>query len=192
MAKHSLDFKLEIVSKYLEGKIGFDLLGEKYDIDSSQIRRWVNNYKVFGIEGLKRSRKNKSYSVEFKLEVLALYEASEMSYREIANKFGITNPSMIASWHRKYQEFGIDGLSAKRGRPGKMKEDNKKSKNKEENPDVASNDLEEAKKKIQELEHENRMLKIKTEYLELLRSLRLEEKMKSSQESSTNSEKNTH
>ena len=192
MAKYNFDFKLKIVSEYLEGKIGLNSLGEKHDINPSQVKRWVNNYKIFGIEGLKRSRKKNSYSVELKLEVLALYEASEMSYREVANEFGITNPSMIANWRKRYQEYGIDGLSAKRGRPRKMKEDNKKPKKKEEEINIPSDELEEAKNKIQELEHENHMLKIKTEYLELLRSLRLKEKMKLNQESSTNSEKDTY
>lgn len=46
---------------------------------------------------------------------------------------------------------------------------------------------EELNARIKQLEYENRLLKIKTEYLEMLRSLGQEE-IKQEQESSTNSE----
>ena len=192
MAKHSLELKTKIVTEYLEGKSSLKTISQKYNVDDSQISVWVNNYRNFGLNGLKRSRKNKSYSVEFKLEVLTHYESSEMSYREVANKFGINNPSMIANWRKSYEIDGIDGLSNNQGRPKKVNTSNKKPKIKDEKTNSSSISLEDAKKKIQELEHENRMLTIKNEYLELLRSLRLEEKMKENQESSTNSEKDTH
>lgn len=100
-------------------------------------------------------------------------------------KFGINNPSMIANWRKIYE---IDGLSNKQGRPIKLNKSNKKPKIKDEKTNTSSISLEEAKKKIQELEHENRMLNIKNKYLEL----RLEEKMRESQESATNSKKDTY
>lgn len=50
-------------------------------------------------------------------------------------------------------------------------------------------DLELANQRIKELEHELRMQTIKLKYLEMLRSLRLEEATKAKQESSTSSEK---
>ena len=50
-------------------------------------------------------------------------------------------------------------------------------------------DLERANQRIKELEHELRMQTIKLKYLEMLRSLRLEEATKAKQESSTSSEK---
>ena len=70
MAKHSIDLKIKIVTEYLEEKSSYNTLNKKHSISISLINQWVNNYKNFGLNGLKRSRKNNSYSVEFKSEVL--------------------------------------------------------------------------------------------------------------------------
>ena len=77
MAKYSYEFKRKIVEEYLGRKAGYKTLAMKYQIDHSQIRRWVNNYKQFGDEGLMRSRNNREYSVEFKLEAITRYETSD-------------------------------------------------------------------------------------------------------------------
>ena len=77
MAKYSYEFKRKIVEEYLGRKAGYKTLAMKYQIDHSQIRRWVNNYKQFGDEGLMRSRNNRAYSVEFKLEAITRYETSD-------------------------------------------------------------------------------------------------------------------
>ncbi|WP_215507801.1 transposase, partial [Peptoniphilus sp. EMRHCC_23] len=76
MAKYSYEFKRKIVEEYLDEKAGYRILAKEYQISSSLIRRWVNNYKQFGDEGLMRSRNNRAYSVEFKLEAITRYETS--------------------------------------------------------------------------------------------------------------------
>ena len=77
MAKYSYELKKKIVEEYLSGKTSYPVLENKYQIGESQIRRWVNNYKQFGDEGLMRSRNNRAYSVEFKLEAITRYETSD-------------------------------------------------------------------------------------------------------------------
>lgn len=60
MAKYSFEFKKKIVQEYLAGKEGYKYLAKKYNIGnrgSEQIHRWVESYKKFGDEGLRRSRK---------------------------------------------------------------------------------------------------------------------------------------
>ncbi|WP_197089536.1 transposase [Bacillus sp. SA1-12] len=42
MAKYSEEFKLKLVKEYLEGKLGYRLLAQKYNMkDSTRILRWV-------------------------------------------------------------------------------------------------------------------------------------------------------
>ncbi|WP_270659814.1 transposase [Enterococcus thailandicus] len=80
MAKYSFEYKLEIVQEYLVGKGGMSHLAKKYGFKSNvQIRKWINTYKEFGEEGLLRSRKNKNYSVQFKLDAIELYLTTELS-----------------------------------------------------------------------------------------------------------------
>ena len=100
MAKYSYELNKKIVEEFLSGKSSHLVLGDKYQIDYSQIRRWVNNYKHFGDEGFMRSRNKREYSVKFKLEAITRYETSECSYQQLALELGLTNPSIIANWRR--------------------------------------------------------------------------------------------
>lgn len=194
MAKYNYELKKKIVEEYLSGKTSYPVLENKYQIDESQIRRWVNNYKQFGDEGLMRSRNKRSYGVEFKLEAITRYETSECSYQQLALELGLTNPSIIANWRRQYREKGIEGLrSHKRGRPVTKKDD----RNQAPNPSKSSEDLdastrEALENRIKELEAENRKLTIQKMYLEQLRSLAREEAMKKRRRSSPNSENNSN
>ena len=194
MAKYSYEFKRKIVEEYLGRKAGYKTLAMKYQIDHSQIRRWVNNYKHFGDEGLMHSRKKREYSVEFKLEAITRYDTSECSYQQLALELGLTNPSMIVNWRRKYREEGLEGLLPhKRGRPVTKKND----RNQAPNPSKSSEDLDASTRdalenRIKELEAENRKLTIQKMYLEQLRSLAREEAMKKRRRSSPNSENNSN
>lgn len=196
MAKYNFEFKMKIVAEYLSGTIGMNRLAKKYGFESNnQIRRWIHAYKILGVQGLKRSRKNNSYSVDFKLKAITMYETSEKSYQSVANELGLNNSSIITRWCKEYREGGITGLSQQQGRPPLSKKDKKEKTqtNKSSNP-LEISDLEKANNRIKELEHELKMQKIKNEYLELLRSLRQEKARKKKQESSTSSEdkKDTH
>ena len=88
MAKYSYELKKKIVEEYLSGKTSYRALESKYHVENSQILRGVNNYEHFGDEGLIRSRNNREYSVEFKLEAITRYETSECSYSQLALELG--------------------------------------------------------------------------------------------------------
>lgn len=194
MAKYSYELKKKIVEEYLSGKTSYSVLGDKYQIDESRIKNWVNNYKHFGDEGLMRSRNNRAYSVEFKLEAITRYETSECSYQQLALELGLTNPSIIVNWRRKYREEGIEGLRPhKRGRPVTKKDD----RNQAPNPSKSSEDLdastrEALENRIKELEAENRKLTIQKMFWEQLRSLEREEATNKRRRSSPNSENNSN
>ena len=191
MAKYSYELKKKIVEEYLSGKTSYPVLENKYQIGESQIRRWVNNYKQFGDEGLMRSRNNCAYSVEFKLEAITRYETSECSYQQLALELGLTNPSMIVNWRRKYREEGLEGLLPhKRGRPVTNKEDRKQTPKKSEPIDAATREA--LENRIKELEAENRKLTIQKMFWEQLRSLEREEAMNKRRGSSPNSENNSN
>ena len=162
MSKYNLEFKLKVVKEYLEGNIGYLSLAEKYNIKSeSEIRRWVNAYKIQGYEGLEVKRKNSKYTLEFKLNAVNLYLTGEMSYQSLANELKINNPPMIAKWVKDFREEGIEGLKAKkRGRPSNMP-------NTDKNKDL-KNKRKKTKKELSELEklrEENYYLQMEVEIL---------------------------
>ena len=161
---------------YLNGEGGFPTIAEKYDIPAwSNVKKWVRNYENFGDEGLMRSRKNLSYSFEYKLGVVELYLSSEISYQNLALQEGIANPAMIADWVNRFRIAGPDALrSHKKGR--------KKTLDKPDN-DVKSKPIEESivdtsAEHVRELEDELLKLRIENAFLKELRRLRLEDEAK--------------
>ena len=194
MAKYSYELKKKIVEEYLSGKTSYQALAMKYNIEKSALKLWVNNYKHFGDEGLMRSRNNREYSVEFKLEAITRYETSECSYRQLALELGLTNPSMIVNWRRKYREEGLEGLRPhKRGRSMAEKDDrNQVPKPSTKKKPLDASTREALENRIKELEAENEKLTIQKMFWEQLRSLEREEAMNKRRGSSPNSENNSN
>ena len=187
MSKYSFDFKKKVVMEYLSGAGGWDYLTKKYELGTnSQLRRWVAAFQLFGDEGLRRSRKNETYSFEKKLSVVELYLSSEISYQDLAFQEGIANSSMIANWVNRFRAAGPDALRPhKKGRKKTLdKPDKKKAIHQEENPVNTSAEH------VKELEDELLKLRIENAFLKELRRLRLEDeaKMRERRESSTASE----
>ncbi|MGM0240156.1 transposase [Enterococcus sp. AZ103] len=185
MVKYSFEFKLKILQEYLDGKGGFSYLFKKHGLKSeNQMKNWLNAYQEFGEEGLLRKRQNQSYSVQFKMDAIELYQTTELSYREVANHLGINNPALIANWMRTFRAEGVDGLSKKKGRPPILSK-------KKENPKANKATLEE-RDRIKELEKQVRSLQIENAFLKELRKLRKQEaqqrRKNQSHESSTASE----
>lgn len=161
MAKYSYEFKRKLVDEYLKGKTSYRQLEEKYGVNNPQIIKWVNNFKEFGDEGLKRSRNNREYSVEFKLEAITRYETTELSYQQLALELGMTNYSLIANWRSKYKENGIDGLRSKKvGRPMKGKTNITQDSSHLKQNTMSLETREQLENRIRELEAENRKLTI--------------------------------
>lgn len=191
MAKYSFKLKLNVVLEYLDGQGGYGHLAQKHGVtNQSQIQRWVNSYNELGEEGLYASRKNSSYTFDFKLSMVESYLTGEMTYRELANSAGMNNSPLIANWVRSYRENGLQGLYPKtRGRPPIMKSKELSKKKKKE--EILS---EEELSRLKILERENLLLRIENDFLKEMRRLRLEEtrNKKKRQESSTASEDPTN
>ncbi|MRG88400.1 helix-turn-helix domain-containing protein [Salinibacillus xinjiangensis] len=163
MAKYSEEFKMKLVTEYLDGNIGYGSLAKKYNMGSqTPIREWVSAYKFQGIDGLKRRKTKKEYSVQFKLGAIQFMLTTGASYLETAVHFKLNNPSLIKRWTKEFHEQGVEGLNAKpKGRPSMSKKPNKQKKKEE--------------KKItreEELERENELLRLENAYLKKLRAFR--------------------
>ena len=139
-----------------------------------------------------RSRKNETYSFEYKLHVVELYLSSEVSYQELALSLGMNNPQTITKWVNDFRIAGPDALRPKKkGRKKTLKNRVKKTVPKE-NTDTTSVDT--SIKHIKELEDELLKLRIENAYLKELRRLRLEEEalLKKQRESYTVSEESSN
>lgn len=119
MAKYEYDFKRRVVEAHLSGEGGKKSIAEKFGIPSpSTVLKWVKVYKGFGEDGLKRKRTQRTYTTNFKMDVLSYYHTSGKSYIDVAVEYGIPSPEAILQWKQSFNDKGIDGLTPKsKGRP---------------------------------------------------------------------------
>ena len=188
MAKYSFEFKKQVIQDYLNGKDGVEYLAKKYCIPAPKsIKQWIKAYKAFGDEGLMRSRKNQTYTFEFKLHVVELYLSTEVSYQELALSVGMNNPPLITKWVNDFRIAGPDALRPKQKGRKKSLKLSKKSPLKESSD---TKPVDTSAEHVKQLEDELLKLKIENAYLKELRRLRLEEEvlLKKRRESATASE----
>jgi len=193
MAKYSFELKKQVVCEYLSGNGSSNSLAKKHGIPQGKmVRNWINTYREFGEDGLRRSRKKEKYSFEFKLHVVELYLSSEVSYQELAISQGINNYSMIARWVNDFRIVGPDALRPKK--KGRKKSLDSKAKEKTTAQTVYETPVDTSAEHIKQLEDELLKLRIENAYLKELRRLRLEEEalLKKQRESSTVSEENSN
>ena len=190
MAKYSYEFKKKVVMEYLNGEGGKKFLAKKYGIPAeSNIKKWVDNYKAFGDEGLKRSRKQHNYTFEYKLHVVELYLSSEVSYQELAIQESILNPTQILKWVNDVRIAGTDALRPRK--KGRKKTLDMQT-NIKTNSSINESGIDTSIEHVKELEDELLKLRIENAFLKELRRLRLEDeaKMRDLRESSVASEEN--
>ena len=164
--KYSDALKLKVVREYQEGYLGIRPLAKKHGIKSkSQVDRWIKVFERFGAEGLISKDHKKTYSVQFKLDVLRFIERTGSSETETALQFGVTSPTLIAIWKKAFREGGFEVLGRPKGRPHMSNTSkNKKDKKKEEKEMTRE----------QKLERENELLRLEVEYLKKLRAFQMD------------------
>ena len=176
MAKHSYEFKKQLVSEYLDNQGSYASISQKHGMSSScQLKTWVAAYKKLGDNGLKRSRSRKEYSFEEKLSVVESYLTSELSYQELALQMGINNPSLLVRWVNDFKIAGPDALRPHR--KGRKKTLNT-SQAKETKAQVQHTEVDTRAEHVKELEDELLKLRIENAVLKELRRLRLEDEAK--------------
>ena len=193
MPKYSFEFKKKVVEAHLRGEGGYSYLAEKYGVKNRrQVLNWVHYYAEFGDEGLRRSRGNKTYSFEFKLNVVELYLSSEVSYQELALSQGINNSALLAKWVNDFRIAGPDALRPKK--KGRKKSLDSKIKKKTTVQTVDETTVDTSAEHVKQLEDELLKLRIENAYLKELRRLRLEEEalLRKQRESSTASEESSN
>ena len=188
MAKYSFEFKLKVVQEYLNGHESARSLGRKYGVHHADVQKWINNYKRFGEDSLRRCRQKQVYSAEFKLHVIELYLSSELSYQQLAIQMGIPNHALIARWMNEYRAAGPEALMPKKKGRKRTMDKGKIIQN------INDGDSDEQKELLKQLQEENLKLRIENAFLKEARRLRLEEEalQRKQRESSTASGENSN
>lgn len=70
-------------------------------ISTRTIQDWATIYKKHGILGLSKKTKNRSYSTEFKMELVKKYISGEASSVDLAHQYDISS-GLLRNWIRRY------------------------------------------------------------------------------------------
>jgi transposase len=100
-----------------EAEWGWGAAARHLGVSGDPVHRLYDRWRVRGSGALVRKPTNRSFSFEFKLEVVRRFLAGE-SKVVLAREFDLSSPKLIETWARKYRNQGEDALRPKRaGRP---------------------------------------------------------------------------
>ena len=152
--KYNYEFKLRCVEEVLKNKRSVKSVAIEEDLNESNLRLWIGFYNKYGTAGLV-PRENQSYTTDFKVEVLDSINNKFLSLNEACLEFNIPSNSIIITWQKSYDSYGISGLLTKpRGRPKSMTY--KRAKKKSNKPLTREEEL---LLEIESLRAENALLK---------------------------------
>lgn len=144
-ASYSKEFKRKVVEEYLSGAGSVIDLQAKYGIRSStQIRKWISKYnshkelRDYDPHPEVYVAMTKKTTQEERKEIVQYCLNNHKDYKGTASKYGCSY-SQVYGWVRNYEKKGMEGLEDRRGR----------RKTEEE-----LDELELAKRRIKQLEHE--------------------------------------
>lgn len=134
--------------------LGRDATARRLGVSPNVIKTLHDRWRLAGEEALVTKPTRRSFSFEFKHEVVQRFRAGETKIA-LAKEFGLSSPQLVGQWDRTYRDEGADGLRPKRrGRPRRA-------------PDAPAPALSE----LEQLRRENERLRAEVAYLGKLRAL---------------------
>jgi transposase-like protein len=99
--KVSKEIKIQACEDYIAGKGSFESIAKSIGLDRKTISGWYYRYKKHGAVVFEPTKRNKSYSKEFKMSVVREYLDGKYSSVGLSAKYNISD-SIIKNWINKY------------------------------------------------------------------------------------------
>ena len=101
-SKHSVEWRIGVVMKYLSAEGSYAVLAEEYGIGQTTLRDWVRRYKEYGEMCFSIKRGNKSYSRAFKIKCVEAVLSGSETVNDIVAKYNISSRSVLRHWIKCY------------------------------------------------------------------------------------------
>ena len=101
-SKHSAEWKIEIVKKYLSGEGSYERISQEYGIGAKTLKDWVHKYREQGAAGFWKGTGNRHYSREFKIKCVEAVLQGEGSVDDIVARYNISVRELLRRWIMKY------------------------------------------------------------------------------------------
>lgn len=100
--EHTATEKFAIIQQIESGQIGVRAAVKAFGISKTTLAKWRRRYRVYGYEGLEIRTRNRSYSVELKLQAVKDYLSGGLSQYEVIYKYKIASTNQLSRWVDKY------------------------------------------------------------------------------------------
>ena len=101
-SKHSAEWKIALVKRYLSGEGSYEVLAQANGISEKSLRRWVLQYREQKEKGFVRGIGNKHYSKAFKEQCVKAVLTGKGSVNDIVAKYNISDESVLRCWIKCY------------------------------------------------------------------------------------------
>ena len=152
--------KIEIYRLKKEG-YSFKELSKEFKININTVK-YIVRLADLHCETVLIKGKNNYYLAELKLDIINEVLILGNSILAISLKYALQNHGLLCNWISKFKENGYNILEKPKGRPSKMKKNNKNIENKELS-------------KVEQLEKELEYLRTENAVLKKLREIRLQQ-----------------
>ena len=101
-ARYTIEQKVKIVRKYLNGEDSQKGLAKKYGISKGRIYEWIIQYKENGIAAFSPQRHNNVYDEETRMNAVMEYQEGLGSLATISAKYGLRSSRQLQKWIEVY------------------------------------------------------------------------------------------
>ncbi|WP_370568613.1 MULTISPECIES: IS3 family transposase [unclassified Fictibacillus] len=102
---YSKEFKYTVLSTYKEGEFTIKEHCKKFEIAKTSLKKWIEQFERYGMEGLRSSSPWKSYSKELKVRAVRDYLSGQYSQNELIRMYGISSRSVLQEWIKTYNSY---------------------------------------------------------------------------------------
>ena len=112
------EWQREAAVALFEAGYGCKAVASRLGVSADAMRRLRDRWRLRGAGALMNKPGKRSFTFEFKLEVVRRFVAGEASAIELAREHGLSSPKLVEGWVRAYRRDGEDALRPKpKGRP---------------------------------------------------------------------------
>ncbi|EFM97049.1 hypothetical protein appser10_3300 [Actinobacillus pleuropneumoniae serovar 10 str. D13039] len=110
MTKYYQQFKQQVVDFYFTHHENLPQTLRHFELDSKTARRWIAQFRYASSNGLAVLHTKRTYTAEFKWQVVQAVRNGEFSAEEASLRFGSANSGIISQWLKASAKDGIKGL----------------------------------------------------------------------------------
>ena len=102
MSAISAETKIDAVKQCYAGAESLNQIAARFGVQRSTLQKWLQNYDLFGEEGLHHRRENHHYPAIMKQQAVELYLSGQISIEAVCKKYQLRSRSQLEQRMKLY------------------------------------------------------------------------------------------